>query len=98
MNEYRLIEYGIFRTSDEASIPPDPENRDYRAYLEWVDEGGMPDPLPVFVEPEPDPEEEAKRAEFAAVRDKVAEALSLTPAEAVSLFGSNGDSIPETTA
>lgn len=29
----------IRRVSDGASIPPDPQNTDYVAYLEWVAEG-----------------------------------------------------------
>jgi len=43
----------IKRLSDNASIPPDPENTDYQQYLEWVSQGNEPlppDPLP---EPEP---------------------------------------------
>lgn len=32
----------IRRTSDGASIPADPENLDYQAYLAWVEEGNVP--------------------------------------------------------
>ena len=42
----------IFR-SDGACIPFDPANTDYQAYLEWVAQGGVPEPAP---EPEPVPE------------------------------------------
>lgn len=31
----------IIRDADGASIPDDPANADYRAYLAWVDEGGV---------------------------------------------------------
>jgi hypothetical protein len=32
------------------SIPPDPANRHYAEYLQWVEDGGVPDP---YVPPEP---------------------------------------------
>lgn len=35
---------GVFRLSDMASIPADPNNRDYAAYLKWLSEGNQPLP------------------------------------------------------
>ena len=35
------------------SIPPDPANTDYAAYLAWLEAGNTPEPAP---EPEPVPE------------------------------------------
>jgi hypothetical protein len=32
----------ILRTTDNASIPFDPDNTDYQAYLKWVAEGNTP--------------------------------------------------------
>jgi hypothetical protein len=32
--------------SDGWSIPFDPANTDYAAYLEWVEQGGTPEPAP----------------------------------------------------
>lgn len=32
--------------ADGASIPPDPENRDYTAYLDWLAAGNVPDMPP----------------------------------------------------
>ena len=43
----------ILRLADNAFIPQDPANTDYAAYLEWVAQGGVPEPAP---EPEPVPE------------------------------------------
>lgn len=41
----------IIRISDGASIPNDPDNTDYAAYLKWYNEGNTP--LPPDPEPEP---------------------------------------------
>jgi hypothetical protein len=38
----------ILRITDGASIPPDPANTDYAAYLEWVEAGNTPDPAPIL--------------------------------------------------
>ena len=34
----------VFNIEQEISIPFDPANTDYQAYLEWVAEGGVPLP------------------------------------------------------
>jgi hypothetical protein len=36
----------ILRTADNAFIPPDPANTDYREYLAWVEAGNTPEPAP----------------------------------------------------
>ena len=36
----------ILRTTDGAFIPPDPGNRDYRDYLEYLAAGNTPEPAP----------------------------------------------------
>ena len=42
---YQIEQYGnIKRLSDGASIPLDPANTDYQAYLAWVEAGNVPEP------------------------------------------------------
>jgi hypothetical protein len=44
---YQLTQYEtILRLSDNAFIPPDPANKDYREYLDWLEEGNTPEPAP----------------------------------------------------
>jgi len=44
----------ILRLSDNASIPQAPGNRDYREYLDWLEEGNTPLPAPAPPAPGPD--------------------------------------------
>jgi hypothetical protein len=63
MTTYKLIAnpYGgnprnVLRTDADGSvwsIPTDPTNTDYQAYLAWLEAGNTPEPAP---EPEPVPE------------------------------------------
>jgi len=60
MAEYQLTATdSVIRTEDGACIPPDMANRDYNGdqmrpgYLQWVEDGGVPDP---YVPPEPEPQ------------------------------------------
>ena len=45
MAEYQLALHDyVIRASDGACIPPDPANRDYAEYQQWLADGGVPDP------------------------------------------------------
>jgi len=65
----------ILRTTDGAFIPPDPANRDYAAFLEWVEAGNMPDPAPIVAPPAP------------LTTEQKLVAAGLTVAELKALFG-----------
>lgn len=47
MAEYKLTQDDnvILRVVDNAFIPKDESNKDYQEYLEWVSNGGIPDPF-----------------------------------------------------
>lgn len=66
----------IFRIADNAWIPLDPANRDYREYLDWVASGNEPLPAPEPPEPPAAPTPEQKLA-----------ASGLTVAELKTLLG-----------
>ena len=40
---YNNADMAIRRIEDGASIPFDPANTDYQAYLEWIEEGNTPE-------------------------------------------------------
>jgi hypothetical protein len=44
----------ILRIADNAYIPAAPGNRDYREYLDWLEEGNTPLPAPAPPAPGPD--------------------------------------------
>jgi hypothetical protein len=73
---YQLTAYGaVERLTDNAYIPPDPGNRDYREYLEWVEAGNEPEPAPVPPVPP------------VLTTEQKLEAAGLTVAELRTLFG-----------
>jgi len=44
MDGKTIYAQGIIRLADKVSIPFDPDNTDYIAYLAWVAEGNTPTP------------------------------------------------------
>jgi hypothetical protein len=51
---YQLtISTSIIRLSDNATIPNDPANTDYAAYLAWVAAGNKAEPAPIVEPPIP---------------------------------------------
>jgi len=51
MADYQLTETDAFviRTIDQAWIPNDPANRDRAEYEQWLEDGGVPDPVPPVI-------------------------------------------------
>jgi hypothetical protein len=83
---YRLCKTGVIR-SDGAVIPATLQNRDYKAYVDWVNRGGVPD----AADTEPLPPTELQTATLTLQRDPVFRALvkvlaahfGMTPAQLV---------------
>jgi len=94
MADYQINGEGVIRLADGACIPPDPENRDWRAYVAWVSQGGAPDPEPV-VAPDPDSVaiQQARHEAKVALLDALPEG-ALTQDQIDLLFSQNGDPIP----
>jgi hypothetical protein len=40
----KVVDNAVVRTSDGSTIPFDPANTDYQAYLKWLEEGNEPLP------------------------------------------------------
>ena len=58
----------IIRIADKSSIPNDPANTDYAAYLEWLEDGNTPEAADVS----PDPTyKELRAAEYPSVVDQL---------------------------
>ena len=45
MSDYRLTQNGVVYTPNNAFIPSDPGNDDYKLFLAWQQEGNEPDPI-----------------------------------------------------
>lgn len=52
---YQLLPGGLIRRlADQATIPTDPANRDYRAYQQWLAQGNTPQPAAAAAPEPPD--------------------------------------------
>jgi hypothetical protein len=72
---YQLTETNcILRIADNAFIPTDTGNRDYREYLDWVAAGNTPLPAPEPIVPTP----EQKLAASGLTVDELKTLLGLT--------------------
>jgi hypothetical protein len=62
MADYQLVTEDaggpVLRTTDGASIPADPANRDWIEYQDWLAAGGVPDPYVPPPEPPPQPDQD----------------------------------------
>jgi hypothetical protein len=58
---------GVLRASDGASIPKDPDNREWKEFQAWRQAGGNPDPAAV----DPDEKLTARRLARALIRKGV---------------------------
>ena len=85
---YALAEFGVTRASDRASIPESDDNRDWRAYQEWLAAGNVPDPIPT---PVIDPTVAERKASEKSARDKIATTSALTADEESAIFGDSGN-------
>lgn len=82
---YQLTQSTAIQRADGASIPADPRNSDYQAYLAWVAKGNTP--TPYAAPPTPVPQvvtmRQANRALLAAgLLDAVDAAIAQSPREA----------------
>jgi len=44
MAKYKLVKNGVWDTESSSFIPEYIGNREWRKFLQWKDEGGIPDP------------------------------------------------------
>jgi hypothetical protein len=75
----------IRRLADGASIPINPDNRDYAEYLKWVTDGGVPEEA----DPPPPPSQDELDAEAARTYAKLVAIRDMTPAEVQTWIDAN---------
>lgn len=91
---YKLLRSGVLRLLDNAVIPDEPKNADWREFQKWVAAGNTPgprdpDPTPPDLS-DPDNVEKGLRAVLLAA----ATMSGRTPAQARAAFKAAWDSLP----
>ena len=81
-------EFIVIRTTDGSSIPADPANSDYAAYLRWLSEGNTPEPADVPPPPTVQDELNALDAENMLTQRNLREFILLTT-EAIKVATNN---------
>ena len=81
-------EFIVIRTTDGSSIPADPANTDYAAYLAWLSEGNTPEPADVPPPPTVQDELNALDAENMLTQRNLREFILLTT-EAIKVATNN---------
>jgi hypothetical protein len=91
---YKLRSGGVIRLTDYADIPDALDNRDWRAYLEWLALGNTPD----SADPPPVPIDRSDlnmvQKEIKALALCVAQGDGITPAQMQVRFKQKWDSLP----
>lgn len=82
---YKLTNAGVLRLADNAHIPDDPRNGDWRTYQEWLAAGNTPEPA----DPDPVPTyRELRAAAYPDFREFLdAMVKSHSPDQAVAIEG-----------
>lgn len=65
---YKLTNSTSITRADGATIPPDPANTDYAAYLAWLVEGNKPEPADI---PPAPTYQELRRAAYPPIGDQL---------------------------
>ena len=86
---YKLTNTDFIFRADGASIPADPANTDYAAYLVWLSEGNVPTPADI---PPPPTYQELRAAAYPSVGEQLG-AMWKSLASSGLVLGTDGESM-----